>query len=77
MTHYLLDFGGSHDGMVEVPFTLRPRDMILVPSTTIARLDVYMDQYFTKFIAPPLDLALRGYFYLNPDRVERVQATRR
>ncbi|MBU0755742.1 MAG: polysaccharide export protein [Planctomycetes bacterium] len=73
ITHYLMNLEGVRDGVQEISFPLKPQDMILVPSTTIARLDIYMDQYFVKFIAPPLDLALRGYFYIESiDRIIRV-----
>ena len=48
------------------PF-LRGNEIIYVPATFIAQLNEFMDQFFTKMM-PPMEIYLKGYDALHPDR---------
>lgn len=58
--------GGSGE---DDPF-LQGNEIVYVPSTFIAQLNLFMDQFFTQ-IMPPLDLYLKGYDTLHPERRAR------
>jgi polysaccharide export outer membrane protein len=54
-------------GTTEDDPMLEGNEIVYVPSTFIAQLNTFMDQFFTK-MAPPLDFYLKGYDALNPER---------
>jgi protein involved in polysaccharide export with SLBB domain len=46
---------------------LEGNEIVYVPSTFIAQLNQFMDQFFAKMV-PPMDFYLKGYDTLHPDR---------
>jgi polysaccharide export outer membrane protein len=46
---------------------LRGSEIVYVPSTFIAQLNLFMEQFFTK-LTPPLSLYLKGYDVLHPEQ---------
>ncbi len=44
------------------PIWLQPRDIVVVPTTTIADIGIWVDQYINTFL-PPIDTFLRGRYY--------------
>jgi protein involved in polysaccharide export with SLBB domain len=46
---------------------LRGNEIVYVPSTFIAQLNLFIEQFFTN-LAPPLDFYLKGYDALYPER---------
>jgi protein involved in polysaccharide export with SLBB domain len=55
--------GGSRE---DDPY-LRGSEIVYVPSTFIAQLNLFMDQFFTK-LAPPMSFYLKGYDVLHPEQ---------
>jgi protein involved in polysaccharide export with SLBB domain len=45
---------------------LRGSEIVYVPSTFIAQLNLFMEQFFTNMM-PPMDFYLKGYDVLNPE----------
>ncbi len=62
----LLERGGSR------PVILQPRDIVIVPTSAIADVQIWVGQYISTFI-PPLDAFLRGryYWFLARDAANR------
>lgn len=54
----------------EVDPSLEPLDIVYVPKTFIAQVDLFLDQHFAKLL-PPLYLYLAGYDVLYPERGRR------
>jgi protein involved in polysaccharide export with SLBB domain len=44
------------------PVMLQARDIVIVPTTTIADIGIWIDQYINTFL-PPIDAYLRGRYY--------------
>ncbi len=44
------------------PVWLQPRDIVVVPTSTIADIGIWIDQYINTFL-PPIDAFLRGRYY--------------
>ena len=57
--------GGLEDDPI-----LQGNEIVYVPSTFIAQLNLFMDQFFTQ-IMPPMDFYLKGYDTLHPERRAR------
>jgi len=55
--------GGSRE---DDPY-LRGSEIVYVPSTFIAQLNLFMDQFFTK-LSPPMSFYLKGYDVLHPEQ---------
>jgi polysaccharide biosynthesis/export protein len=55
LTSVFLDFGSK-------PYWLSPRDIIIVPSTTISNVNRWVDQYINSFMNP-IDSFLRSRYY--------------
>ena len=53
------------------PVWIQPRDIIVVPTSTIADIGIWIDQYVRVFL-PPVDAFLRGryYWYLASDLLD-------
>ena len=49
---------------------LAPLDIVYVPKTFIAQVDLFLDQYFARLL-PPLYLYLAGYQVLHPEETRR------
>jgi polysaccharide export outer membrane protein len=62
-----LDLTRAVSGSRENDPYLHGNEIVYVPSTFIAQLNLFMDQFFTKLM-PPMDLYLKGYDALHPDR---------
>jgi protein involved in polysaccharide export with SLBB domain len=45
-----------------VPYWLQPRDIVIVTTTLIADLGIFVDQYINQFL-PPIDSYTRGRYY--------------
>lgn len=50
------------DEDMPMPIWLAPRDIVVVPSSTIADIGIWVDQYINTFL-PPIDTFLRGRYY--------------
>lgn len=54
------------------PVLLNPRDIVVVPTSSIADFSIWINQYVTTFL-PPIDTFLRGryYWYLADDLISK------
>ena len=56
-----LDFKGTLDGTGGAPFYLQPQDIVYVPRTTIANMDLWMQQHLWR-ILPPVSMGTAAAF---------------
>lgn len=57
---------------IRLPVILQPRDIVIVPTSAIADMQIWVGQYISTFM-PPLDAFLRGryYWFLASDAANR------